>query len=103
MKILLFVSSHCPHCPNAERIVKKIAPKYYNYGLIFKKIRVKTSEGKELSLRHNVKSMPTILMFDDSGNEIERIVGVPSENNLKNIIEKKLGLKKSFFSKFFGR
>ncbi len=101
MRILLFVSSHCPHCPNAERVVKKVVPEYYDYQVTLSKVRVKTSEGKELSLKYNIRSLPTILISDDNGNEIKRIVGVPSENGLKDIIEKKLGLKKSFFSKFF--
>jgi len=49
MKILLFVSSHCPHCPAAEQIVKKVVPDYYDHGLSLKKIRIKTKEGKLVS------------------------------------------------------
>jgi len=100
MKLLIFVSSNCPHCPNAEKVVEKIAPKYYNYGLCFKKIRMKTSEGKELASKYNIMAVPTVLFLDDKNNEIQRIVGSPSEDFLRNKIEKSLGLKKSFFSRF---
>jgi len=102
MKILLFVSSHCPHCPKAESVVKKVVPEYYKYGMGLEKIRIKTAEGKELTSRFNVMTMPTIIMLNDKGAEIQRIGGVPSEDNLKNKIEKELGLKKSFLSRFFG-
>ncbi len=103
MKILLFVSSRCPHCPSAESIVKKLAPEYYEHGLRFEKIRVKTGEGKRLAASFGVMSMPAILILDDDGNEIHRIVGVPSESGLKNKIESGLGLKKSFLDRVFGR
>ena len=58
MKLLLFVSSSCPHCPKAEAVVKRVVP---DYEIEFEKIRVKTDEGKQLSAGFNVMSLPTIL------------------------------------------
>ena len=69
MKLLLFVSSHCPHCPKAENVVKSIVPEYHEHGLEFEKIRVKTAEGKELASRFNVMSMPTVIMLNGEGAE----------------------------------
>lgn len=103
MKILLFVSSRCPHCPRAEAVVKKVAPEYYEQGVRFEKIRIKTGKGKQLSRRFNIRSMPTILILNDDEVEIQRIVGVPTEDNLKNKIEKDLGLKKPLLARIFGR
>lgn len=103
MKILLFVSPRCSHCPNAERIVKRIVPEYSDHGVTFEKIRVKTDRGKELSSRFNIMALPTILILDKTGNETKRIVGAPSENSLRNEIEKGLGLRKSFFDRILGR
>jgi thioredoxin-related protein len=102
MKILLFVSSHCPHCPKAEKVAMKIAPEYQNYGVTLSKIRTKIPEGKELSLKYDVMATPSILMLDDDGNEIKRIVGVPSEDKFREEIEKLLGLRRSFFSRIWG-
>ncbi len=102
MKMLLFVSSHCSHCPNAVAVVNKVVPKYYDKGLSYRKIRMKTSEGKELSSEYGVMSVPSILIFDKDGYEIKRIVGAPGEGHLRNVIEKALGLKKSFWSKILG-
>jgi len=102
MKVLLFVSSHCPHCPAAEQILKKVVPDYYDHGLSLKKIRMKTKEGKKRSLEYNVRAIPTTLILDDNGNEIKRMVGVMSEDSLRASIEKLLGLRKSFLSRIFG-
>jgi len=102
MKLLLFVSSHCPHCPSAERVVKKVAPDYSEQGLFYTKIRTRTAEGKKLSLKHYIKGTPTLLFLDETETEVGRIVGTPSEMNLRNKIEKLLGLKTSFFKQIFG-
>lgn len=102
MKLLLFVSPNCPHCPKAEHVVREVVPEYSEKGLSYRKVRTKTAEGKALSSKYYVMGTPTILFLDDDWNEIKRIVGTPSESNLRNKIEKLLGLKKSFFSKIFG-
>ncbi len=86
IKILLFTSSTCPHCPQAENVVKKVAP-YYKDRLQFEKIRIRTNKGKQLSIEFNIMSTPTILILVD-GIEKKRIIGVPSEDNFKNMIEK---------------
>ena len=101
MEILVFVSSNCPHCPKAERVVREIVPNYSNYEVSHQKIRTKTPEGKEISIKYNIMGTPTILFLNEQGNELKRIVGAPSEEDLKKKIEKLLGLKKSFFKKLF--
>lgn len=102
MKILVFVSSNCPHCPKAEQAVKKLAPHYSEHGLSYKKVRTKTSEGQELASRYGIRGLPTILFVDGEGKEMGRKTGAPDEDKLRNDIEKMLGLKESFFSKIFG-
>lgn len=103
MRVLLFVSSHCPHCPKAEAVAKRVVPEYGGYGVTLKKIRSKTPEGKELSSKFGIKALPTILILDGNQKKIERIVGVPSSDRLRDEIERGLGLKKSFFSRIFGK
>lgn len=101
MEIMVFVSSHCPHCPKAVSVANSVVFEYNKYGLEYKKVRVKTTEGKYLSGKYHISAYPTILMLNDDGDEIKRIVGVPSKENLKGSIEKMLGLKKPFFGKFW--
>jgi thiol-disulfide isomerase/thioredoxin len=103
MRILLFVSSSCVRCPSAERIVKEVVPEYSGYRVTFEKIRMKTDRGKELFSRFGIMAVPTILMLGENGGETKRIVGTPSENSLRNEIEKELGLRKSFFDRMWGR
>lgn len=103
MQILVFTSPNCPHCPGAEHVVQKTAPHYSEFGVSHKKVRVKTSEGKELFDRYNVMGTPTILFVSDEGAELNRIVGTPNEENLKRRIEKVIGIKKSFFNKIFSK
>jgi len=103
LKLYLFVSPGCIHCPKAEKIVRKIAPEYYDKGLVYKKIRTKTPEGKQLSLKYNVMGTPTMIFLDSSMNELKRIVGVPGEGSFRSSVEKLLGLRKSFFERLFGR
>ncbi|MCD6591348.1 MAG: thioredoxin family protein [Candidatus Aenigmarchaeota archaeon] len=102
MKVFLFVSSKCPHCPKAERIMDMVLPEYREYDILFRKVRMKTEFGKGLSTRYNVMGTPTILFADDNGDEIDRIVGVPSKDTLRKRLEKSLGLKKSFLDRIFG-
>jgi len=103
MKLLVFVSPGCPHCPAAESVARRVAPEYNEFGLYFKKVRTRTDEGKRLSSMYRIMATPTILLVNDEGEEKKRIVGTPSESSLKNEIEKALGLKKSFFGKIFGK
>lgn len=102
MKLMLFVSSGCPHCPRAEAAVRKVLPEYLGHGLEFEKVRVKTEGGKELSMRFGIVSLPTAIIIDDDGAERKRIVGVPGEDSLRAGIEGALGLRKSLLSRIFG-
>ncbi len=102
MNLLVFVSSHCSHCPSAVSAVKKILPKYEEYGIEYEKIRAKTQKAKEISGNYGIRAYPTIVGVKDNGEIAFKITGTPSEEKLKKEIEKGLGLKKSIFSKIFG-
>ena len=102
MKLLVFVSSTCSHCPEADRVARIVAPEYSEYGLGYEKIRMASQQGKELSEKYVVMSIPTLIFVDDEGTEINRIVGAPSEAGLRKKIETLLGIKESFLKKIFG-
>ena len=99
MKLLLFVSHNCPHCPKAERVASEVVPDYA--GLDYRKIRIKTEEGKSLSSEYHIMGTPTMLFLDGNGSELKRIVGVPGETGLRNTVEQLLGLRKSFLKRIF--
>lgn len=99
MKIMLFSTSTCPVCPKAERVAREVMPDYPQ--VTFVKYKANKGEGKRISAHYMVMGVPTFLMLDDSGNEIKRIVGVPSENSLRKQVETQLGIRKSFFKRLF--
>ncbi len=103
MKVFLFVSSRCTHCPKAEKMAKRMFPEYYDKGLSFTKVRMKTSEGKHMAKEYSIRGTPTFIFLDDSGSYLDRIVGVPSEGTLRGAVEKHLGIRKSIFSKLLGK
>ena len=103
MRLLVFVSSTCSHCPEADRVARIVAPEYSEYGLSYEKIRMASQQGKELSEKYGVMSIPTLIFVDDEGIEINRIIGAPSEAGLRKKIETLLGLRESFFGKMFGK
>jgi len=102
MRLLVFVSSHCPHCPDAVTAAKKAVSKYSEYDLEYRKIRAKTSEAKQISGEYGIRSYPTIVGLNDGQKTVFKIVGVPSQEKLDKEIKKALGLKKSLFGKIFG-
>ncbi len=102
MKLLLFVSSNCPHCPKAEKVANSVAPEYYEHGLTLTRIKTKGNEGKSLALSYDVNATPAMIFVDDDSKVVKRIVGVPSEENLRKDIENLLGLRKSLIKRIFG-
>jgi len=102
MKMVLFVSSHCPACPRGEKIAKKVSRDYIEKGLVFQKVRTRTKDGKSLANEFNIRATPTILLMDENEEETKRFVGVPDEGSLRGSVEQGLGLKKSFIQKIFG-
>ncbi len=100
-KLLVFVSSTCPHCPDAEKVAREAVREYGSRGLSLEKIKVRTRDGKQMAAELNVKALPTIILTKE-GVETKRFVGIPDKSKLINEVEKALGLKKSFFSKILG-
>jgi len=104
MKILVFVGSHCPHCPVAVKVVNDVLREYREYKITYEKIRTKTKSGKKLSGQYNITSVPTVIMLDEKGNEFKRITGAPKHSSLRSDVEQALGIKKkSFFDRILGR
>jgi len=102
MQLLVFVSSHCPHCPKAVIAAKETVSQYSNYNLSYRKIRAKTVEAKEISDKYNIRAYPTIIGLNNENEIVFTIIGAPKKEKLRKEIEKALGLRKSLFRKIFG-
>jgi len=63
------------------------------YGKDFKIVRVDidTDQGKQLARKHYFIGQPTFIFFDDSGEEVRRLMGAQSSETLQREIERILG------------
>ena len=95
IKVELFVSSTCPHCPRAERAVKA-AIRGLDY-IEFNKIRTSTREGKEKAIERRVMGVPALFINEKIWK------GSIEENKVRRYLEelKNPSKKKSLLSKLF--
>ena len=81
VKLEIFFSPVCPHCPHARELVSKVVPKYPNVEII--EVNTYTEEGIDRGMSMKVMAVPTIAI----DNEI-KLVGWPfSESDLIKHIE----------------
>jgi small redox-active disulfide protein 1 len=81
VKIEVFYSPTCPYCPAAIKIVRKIEKELPQIEV--EEINTFTVKGQLKAIKNGVYAVPTIIL-----NGKERIVGVPSEQELLNLIKK---------------
>jgi thioredoxin-like negative regulator of GroEL len=63
------------------------------YGQEFKIVRIDidTAEGKKLAREHNFIGQPTFIFFDDSGEEVRRLMGPQEAETMQREIDRILG------------
>jgi small redox-active disulfide protein 1 len=79
MRIEIFHSPTCPHCPEAIKVVREVAEEC---GIKVEEINVLSPNGLIKAEGRGVKSTPTIFVGE------VKIVGVPSRERLKKAIER---------------
>ena len=87
MKFIKFSAEWCGPCRAIKPIVERLSsePKYSS--IEFKEINI-DEDDDDLSGKYSVRNVPTMLMVDDEGNAIERIVGSVSEASLKQVLDR---------------
>jgi thioredoxin-related protein len=71
-------------------VVSGIEDKYgQDFKIVY--INVGTGQGKEKASDYNVLGTPTMVMFDDSGREMRRLMGYQSPEDLSRAIDRILG------------
>jgi thioredoxin 1 len=81
MKYLYFSAPWCGPCRMLGPIMEKVGQKY-----TVEKINV--DENEELSAQFGIRSVPTVILVDESNTELERTVGVKAEGDYYDIFEK---------------
>ena len=95
IKVELFTSPTCPHCPKAEREVR--AAIRGQEDIRFEKYKVTSGEGKRKAEDYRIIGVPALVINGElfKGN-------ITEERVRKKIEEIRSGKKKGFFSKLFG-
>jgi len=73
----------CPPCKMLEPIIESLAGKYAGK-IVFGKLDV--DQNKEVAVKYNVMSIPTLLVFKN-GKDIDRIIGAMPESVLEDRIK----------------
>lgn len=83
-----FFDPDCPFCqamePTVEKLQKEYAGKIYKFELI----DVSTDEGLRQADEFGVFITPTFVLLDADGNELDRLAGAASEENMVKFIDR---------------
>ncbi len=72
MKIKFFFKKDCPKCPEAKEILAKIGANYESFD-------IDTIDGMTEAAYYDVFSTPSILIFNEAGEEIKSWRGKPPQ------------------------
>ena len=78
-KILYFSAPWCGPCKQFGPIMDRIS----QTGILVEKVNVDNAPA--VAAAYNVRSVPTVVVVDRSGNEINRSVGMLSENQVRQL------------------
>jgi len=85
VEINVLKTTWCVYCPRALEIVNKVASEFRGK-VVVKVTNLEEESNQEIALKHNVMSVPTILINDEVA-----VVGVPKENDFREKVKKALG------------
>lgn len=80
MKFLYFSAPWCGPCKMLGPTMEKVGQKH-------QVDKINVDENQELSAEFNVRSVPTVILVDESNNELERLVGVKAEGDYYDIFQ----------------
>lgn len=84
VKMELFYSPICPHCPKAKETLLEVLKKV-NHEIRLDEVNVMSSEGLERAKKYNVIAVPTIVV-----NRRHKIVGTPRKEKLLMLINQEV-------------
>ena len=81
-----FWADWCSPCKSMEPMLEEVSDLI---GGRLKFVKVNVDNNRDLAIRYQVKSLPTLLVFQE-GRPVDAITGVPPRFNLMNRLEKHL-------------
>lgn len=87
-QVIKFTSEMCLDCQTMNKIFKEIFPKYDNK-IVLTEIQVqdKNSFNKEQIQKYNVTLVPTIILLNSQGEQIKRIEGAVSKEEMDKCLQ----------------
>jgi len=85
VRVELFYSSTCPHCPRAKEILVEVLDGI-DAEIRFDEVNVLSPEGIEKAKKHGILAVPAIVI-----NSRHVIVGVPARDRLLKVITRETG------------
>lgn len=79
MKIVKLYADWWGPCRTLEKILKNKNVKYEN-------VNINSMDGEGLVTKYNIKSIPTLLLFDSNNNLVKKLSGFPSEEALNEFL-----------------
>ncbi len=76
-----FYADWCLPCRIMEKILEKTADRYS-----YKIVRLNVDDYQEISIKYNIMSIPTMILFKD-GKVIRKIIGGVSEEEIVQLFE----------------
>lgn len=80
-------STGCAPCKELKPIMESLSAEYENIDIQTFDI-TNTQEGAAIANYYNVSLMPTLLFLDKNGNEVDRVTGFRSKEQIKEIFAK---------------
>ncbi|HHQ45120.1 MAG TPA: hypothetical protein ENN13_03180 [Candidatus Altiarchaeales archaeon] len=92
LKIEVFTSPTCPHCPGAVRATKKLLEDHPELTdcVKWREMNTGTPEGRRNAQKYEIRTVPTIILTNSS-NEKGGINGTPTQEKYLNIVYEMLG------------
>ena len=76
-KILYFTASWCGPC-------KALAPRMEKLSSQINYQKIDIDSNQDLSMKYGIRSVPSLVLVDENGNEINRIVGAQPDESILN-------------------
>jgi thioredoxin 1 len=82
MKALKFSASWCGPCKALSKVIENAGDKI---PVVIEEVDIDTTGSR--SAEYNIRSVPTMVLLDDSGNELKRYVGSMNETQLLTFLK----------------